>query len=80
MTEPCRPSCPAGDCAGCAFPPARAMCDPSSYCSQHRDCARRVTSLCSATEQHVDGTVLRHPSGAWCPIFIDSRTAALEFA
>lgn len=25
MAEPCTPHCPAGDCAGCVFPPAAAF-------------------------------------------------------
>jgi len=79
MTAPCRSDCPAGDCAGCAFP-TRAQCDPSVYCDQHYRCARRVTSLCSPTEQHVDGMALRNPSGGWCPIFVDTRSALLEAA
>ncbi len=76
--NPCHSECPAGDCAGCAFPPSRALCVPSACCHQAPDCARHFASLCSATEQPVDGSVLRHSSGAWCPMFVDARGAALH--
>lgn len=77
MTSPCRSECPAGDCAGCAFPPRRALCVPTAGCLQEGDCARHVASLCSATERPVDCSVLRHATGAWCPMFVDVRGAAL---
>lgn len=80
MTTPCRSDCPAGDCAGCAFPARMAECRPSGFCGQARACARRQASLCSPEEQPVDGTVLRHSSGAWCPIFVDARGALLAAA
>ena len=80
MTTPCRSDCPAGDCAGCAFPRVMARCEPSSPCDQAQACARSKASRCSETEQPVDCTVLRHSLGAWCPMFVDVRGAQLEAA
>lgn len=54
-----------------------ARCEPSTPCHQSRACARCQSSLCSLTEQPVDGTVLRHSAGAWCPLFVDVRAVAL---
>jgi hypothetical protein len=34
--EPCTPHCPAGDCAGCAFPP-RVSC-MGGFCAVREDC------------------------------------------
>lgn len=76
--NPCRSDCPAGDCAGCAFPPPlRALCVPTGRCHQQGDCARHFASMCSPTEQPVDCSVLRHSSGAWCPMFVDVRGRTL---
>lgn len=78
--QPCRADCPAGDCAGCVFPsptPLRARCVPTTHCHQEHDCARRFESLCSTVEQPVDCSMLRHSAGAWCPMFVDARGAAL---
>lgn len=80
MTTPCRSDCPAGDCAGCAFPAGMAECRPSVSCVQARACARRQASLCSPLEQPVDGTVLKHSSGVWCPMFVDARGPLREAA
>lgn len=79
--QTCRSDCPAGDCAGCAFPsapPVRARCVPSGICHQELDCARRLETLCSPTEQSIDCSVLRHSAGAWCPMFIDARARGLS--
>lgn len=73
-TEPCRSDCPAGDCAGCAFPPRLARCSPRSTCPQADRCARTDASRCDPHEHVVDGTVLHHRTGVWCPMFVDART------
>ena len=57
-----------------------ARCEPSARCPQSRACARCQSSLCSETEQPIDGTVLRHSLGAWCPMFVDARGLALQEA
>lgn len=80
MTEPCRSDCPAGDCAGCAFPPTIARCKPSTPCAQAERCARRDPGLCDRKAKTIDGTLLRHACGAFCPLFVDRRGAMLEAA
>jgi len=57
-----------------------ARCEPSACCPQSRACARCKSSLCDPLQQPVDGTVLRHRDGAWCPLFVDARGALLEAA
>jgi hypothetical protein len=79
MTTPCRSDCPAGDCAGCAFP-QRAQCIPEGPCRQALDCARFNPMLCSPREQPIDGTKLKHCNGRWCPMFVDARGVTLEAA
>lgn len=78
MAEPCTPHCPAGDCAGCSFPPNLAHCSPSSVCPQADRCSHTVAALCDSAQAVVDGTVLRHSEGTWCPMFVDSRSASLR--
>lgn len=79
MTSPCRSDCPAGDCAGCAFPPRVARCRPSVPCEQAEHCAHRDAAL-SDRRATIDGTVLKHGNGVWCPLFVDARGAMLEAA
>jgi hypothetical protein len=73
MTTPCRSDCPAGDCAGCAFPVGMARCEPSAPCVQARACARWTTR--GDPGQVIDGTVLR--VGRFCPLFVDARATPL---
>lgn len=43
--EPCTPHCPAGDCAGCAFPPVSCMggfCSLRDACKHHLAADRRI--------------------------------------
>lgn len=80
MAEPCHSACPAGDCAGCAFPPHLARCNPRSTCPQAAQCQRSQPALCDPAQPVVDGTVLHHTEGVWCPMFVDMRGAALEAA
>jgi hypothetical protein len=79
MTTPCRSDCPAGNCAGCAFPP-RAQCVPAQPCRQSAACARHDARRCDPREQPIDASLLRHTAGAWCPMFVDARGAMLEAA
>lgn len=74
MTTPCRSDCPAGDCAGCAFPPA--ACRPSQACPQASRCARHA--MPREGDSVIDATVLR--VGKFCPLFLDVRLAALREA
>lgn len=80
MTTPCRSDCPAGDCAGCAFPPTRAQCVPERPCRQQGACLRRDASRCDPEQSPIDASWLRHSGGVWCPMFIDARGSALEAA
>lgn len=75
MTEPCTPHCPAGDCAGCAFPVALSACRPSRDCVQSHRCER---ALMSRGEVVIDATALK--VGRFCPLFVDARGAMLEAA
>ncbi len=76
MTHPCRSDCPAGDCAGCAFPPAapRARCVPRS-CPQAEHCARAAQAPSAGTPDIDASRALC--GGGWCPLFVDRRGAAL---
>lgn len=75
--EPCSPRCPAGDCAGCAFPPLLARCIPVLACPQVERCARRDPRL-SDCGRAIDATALH--VGKFCPLFVDARGALLEAA
>ncbi len=77
MTSPCRSDCPAGDCAGCAFPP-RAQCIPERPCRQAAGCARCDPERCDPRQPPIDASWLKHSAGRWCPMFVDARGAALE--
>lgn len=70
---PCRSDCPAGACAGCAFPP---RCEPSRPCPQHDVCSRPRELDARIV---IDGTIvwLAPRNGGWCPLFVDARAAAL---
>lgn len=48
MTNPCRSDCPAGDCAGCAFPPPQHASCMGGWCSRRDRCARHLTADRSA--------------------------------
>lgn len=79
MTNPCSSECPAGDCAGCVFPP-RAQCVPEHPCSQAHVCARADARCCDPARSPIDASGLRHSGGSWCPLFIDTRGIALSIA
>lgn len=79
-TEPCTSACPAGDCAGCVFPPRLVRCLPRTACPQADRCAHADVDRCDPSQAAVDGTVLHHSLGAWCPLFVDRRGAMLEAA
>ncbi len=57
-----------------------AACIPSGKCTQAINCARCDAACCDPRQCVIDATVLRHTGGAWCPLFIDVRGAALEAA
>ena len=77
MTEPCRSDCPAGDCAGCAFPSMLVRCVPAVTCPQGERCARRDPKL-SSRARAIDASALH--VGKFCPMFIDRRGVMLEVA
>lgn len=66
--------------AEAATPLHLARCKPSIPCSQAEHCARRDPALCDRRAATIDGTLLRHACGAFCPLFVDARGAALEVA
>jgi len=61
-----------------AVPLHLARCKPSTPCGQAEHCARRDAALCDRRAAPIDGTLLRHACGAFCPLFVDARGTALE--
>lgn len=57
-----------------------ARCKPSVPCGQAEHCARRDPAVCDRRAAVIDGTLLRHACGPYCPLFVDARGAALEVA
>lgn len=55
-----------------------ARCKPSVPCHQADHCARRDAALCDRRAAPIDGTLLRHACGTFCPLFVDARGTALE--
>lgn len=66
--------------AEAAVPLHLARCKPSVPCGQADHCARRVPALCDRRAATIDGTLLRHACGPFCPLFVDARGTALEAA
>lgn len=75
---PCRSDCPAGDCAGCMFPPITTRCEPSRYCAQAIGCA--LCQRLERCESIIDGTVGWPADEGRCAMFIDVRGLALRAA
>lgn len=73
--EPCRADCPAGDCAGCAFPPPapRARCVPYA-CPQVDRCERACMHPWDGVPD-IDASVAL--VDGMCAIFLDTRGTAL---
>lgn len=81
---PCRADCPSGDCAGCAFPPARprAVDAPPAPRARCMPCACLQANRCERHCMHPWDGVPDIDAGAalvdgWCPLFLDTRGAAL---
>ncbi len=69
MQTPCHSDCPAGDCAGCAFPPGRARCVPAA-CPQSDNCER----ACMAPNRGVPDIDASHALiDGWCSLYLDNR-------
>lgn len=75
--NPCRSSCPAGDCAGCAFPPApRTRCVPEHGCVQRDRC--QLAAIEPGPGVHTIDASGCLSGGPFCTLFLDRRAAALQ--
>lgn len=52
--EPCTPHCPAGDCAGCAFPPRRGSDDRRAQQQRAHEVQRRGERMFAFEPQRLE--------------------------